>query len=69
MTDKPSREADFERVLAVADQISGDRQASLLWLRRPLKEFDDRTPENLILMGQVENVLAYLSSISSGFVG
>lgn len=69
MTADFSRAPDLERVLSAVDQISGDRQASLAWLRLPLKEFGNRTPENLVSMGRVEDVIAYLDSISSGFVG
>jgi hypothetical protein len=69
MTVDSNREADLERVLALVDRVSGDRQASLAWLQSPLKEFGGRTPENLVLMGRVEDVLAYLNSISRGFVG
>ena len=69
MTGELSRESDIERLLAIVDQISGDRQASLDWMRRPLKEFKDGTPEKLVLKGHVEDVIAYLDSVSSGFVG
>jgi hypothetical protein len=69
MTADSSRAPDLDRVLTVVDQISGDRQASLAWLQLPLKEFGDRTPENLIAIGRVDDLIAYLDSISIGFVG
>jgi hypothetical protein len=69
MTADLNREADLDRLLTIVDQVSGDRQASLNWLQSPLKEFEGRTPETLVLAGRVEDVIAYLNSISSGFVG
>ena len=69
MTDNPNLETDLDRVLAVVDQISGDRPKSLLWMRSPLKEFKGHTPERLVSIGRVDDVIAYLDSISSGFVG
>lgn len=69
MTDNPNLETDLDRVLSAVDQISGDRHKSLLWLRSPLKEFKGHTPENLVSIGRVEDVIAYLNSVSSGFVG
>jgi hypothetical protein len=69
MTADPNRGLDLDPILAVVDRISGDRQASLAWLQLPLKEFGGRTPENLISMGRTEDLIAYLDSISSGFVG
>jgi hypothetical protein len=69
MTADPNRQADLDRGLAVVDELSGSRQASLAWLQRPLKEFGDCTPEKLVMVGRVEDVISYLDSISSGFVG
>lgn len=69
MTANSHRACDLDRVLAVADRISGDRQASLAWLQLPLKEFGDLTPDNLVSMGRADDLVAYLESISSGFVG
>ena len=69
MTDNPNLEADLNKVLSVVDDISGDRHKSLLWLRSPLKEFKEKTPEDLVSIGRVEDVIAYLDSISSGYVG
>ena len=69
MTDFPSREIDLDRVLAIADQISGGRSESLKWLHQPLREFNGQTPHSLVLMDRVEDVIGYLNSISSGFVG
>lgn len=69
MSDSRDRQADLDRVLAIADQVSGGRQESLLWLGRPLKEFRDQSPESLISMGRADDVIGYLRSIASGFVG
>lgn len=67
MTDKPNLEADLDRVLAVVDEISGDRPKSLLWLRSPLEEFKGHTPERLVSIGRVDDVIAYLNSTLSPF--
>lgn len=69
MTDKVAQQVDLDRVLAVADQVSGARDKSLLWLRQPLKEFNGQSPEILVAMGRTDDVIDYLNSISSGFVG
>jgi hypothetical protein len=34
-----------------------------------LREFKGKTPEELVSIGRVEDVIAYLNSISSGYVG
>lgn len=60
---------DLARVLAAVDDISGDRQRSLAWLRAPLGEFEDLTPERLVEVGRADDLLAYIRSISSGFLG
>jgi hypothetical protein len=69
MSEKADREADLDRVLAVADQVSGGRRESLLWLRHPLKEFKGKTAESLVAMGRADDVIGYLNSTSNGFVG
>jgi hypothetical protein len=69
MTDTPHRESELNLVLSLADRISGSRQESLLWLRRPLKEFNGKSPEHLVSLGRVDELIGYLNSISGGFVG
>ena len=69
MTDSSSRDIDLDRVLAVADQMSGARSESLKWLHQPLREFKGEKPHSLVMMGRVDDVIGYLHSISSGFVG
>lgn len=68
MRDSFNNEGEIDRVLALADQISGDRQKSLLWLRRPLKQFNDQTPEQLVLKGRAGDLIPFLNSLSSGYV-
>jgi hypothetical protein len=63
------READLDRVLAAADQVSGARRESLRWLRHPLKEFNGETAESSVAIGRADDVFGYLNSISSGFGG
>jgi len=64
-----STAADLERILEAVDQLSGDRQVSLAWLRTPLKEFQGLTPEELVGSGRTVDLLAYVDSVSGGFVG
>ena len=69
MTIGLDRSADLNRVLLVADEISGARDASMLWLQQPLSEFDGLSPEVLVAKGRADDVIGYLRSIASGFVG
>jgi hypothetical protein len=69
MTDTPNQESDLDMVLSLADRISGNRQESLLWLRRQLQIFHGKSPENLVLRGRVDDLVAYFNSVSVGFVG
>lgn len=69
MTTERFQEASFAEVLSFVDGITGERQRSLVWLQSPLTQFGGKTPEELISMGRACDVLGYLQSISSGFVG
>jgi hypothetical protein len=57
------------KVLSRIDGITGERQRSLAWLQSPLKEFGGQTPQRLVELGRAEDVLGFLDSMSSGFVG
>lgn len=63
------RDADLQKVLAAVDQVTANREESLAWLERPLEAFGGQTPTALLASDRVEDVLGYLDSVSSGFVG
>lgn len=58
-----------DRIVALAESISGDRAKAIEWLNQPLKEFDSKTPLQLIAEGRTNDVIGYLESIESGSVG
>lgn len=60
---------DLERILISATEVFEDRQTATDWLSEPLAVFDGRTPKELILDGRIDDVIRYLRSISSGFIG
>ncbi|WP_157971404.1 MbcA/ParS/Xre antitoxin family protein [Dyella sp. C9] len=59
----------MERVILAAKAVSGDRAKAIEWLNQPLKEFGGKTPLELIAEGRTNDVIGYLESIESGFVG
>lgn len=69
MTSSQSRESDRSRVLAAADRVTSNRAASLEWYGRPSDVFGGKTPEDLVSLGRADDVVGYLDSVSSGFVG
>lgn len=60
---------EIDRVLAEAEAVFGDRASAMAWLDQPLSTFHDHTPRQLIAAGRADDVLSYLASIESGFVG
>ena len=61
--------SDIERVLADAEAVFGDSATAAAWLDQPLTTFHCRTPRQLIDEGRANDILSYLASIESGFVG
>ena len=58
------------RVIAAAEEVSGDRARALEWLKRgSIACFDHKTPFALIADGRVDDLVRYLASIQSGYVG
>lgn len=57
------------RVIAAAESLSGDRVKAIKWLDRPLASFSGKTPLQLIEEGRADDVIGYLQSFESGFVG
>ena len=61
---------NIERVVAAAEAVSGDHKRALEWLTKAsLATFDGKTPLALIGEGRTEDLLHYLASIESGYVG
>ena len=69
MTNSQVRDTKLLKVLAAADQVTANREESLAWLERPLAAFGGQTPETLVASGRADDVIKYLDSVSSGFVG
>lgn len=61
--------SDLERVLSDAETVFGDRATATAWLDHPLSTFHGSTPRQLIDEGRAKDVLSYLASIDSGFLG
>lgn len=60
---------DVDRVIAFAESISGDRAKAVEWLNQPLEEFGGKTPLQLVAEGRTDDVIGYLQSFESGYVG
>jgi hypothetical protein len=60
---------DVDRIVALAESISGDRAKAIEWLSQPLDTFGGKTPMQLIAEGRADNAIGYLQSIASGFAG
>jgi hypothetical protein len=61
---------DLIRVLDAAVAITGDPAAALSWLMfTPIDAFKGKTGVQLVDDGRAEDLIAYLQSIGSGFVG
>ncbi|MGO4503836.1 MULTISPECIES: antitoxin Xre/MbcA/ParS toxin-binding domain-containing protein [unclassified Dyella] len=58
-----------ERVADIAESISGDRDKAIEWMSQPLATFAGRTALELIAEGSTDDVIGYLQSCSSGYVG
>ena len=69
MGSSQSRESGRSRVIVAADRVTSNREVSLEWFGRPLDAFGGKTPEELVGLGRADDVIGYLDSASSGFVG
>ena len=56
-------------IITLTESISGDRAKAIKWLNQPLKDFDGKTPLQLIAEDCTDDVIGYLQSFDSGFVG
>jgi hypothetical protein len=62
--------ADVARVLQVLLELGNDVQKSLRAIADvPIRPFDGRTALEMIEAGRTEDVVAYLQSLSAGWVG
>lgn len=60
---------DVDRIVALAESISGDRVKAIEWLSQPLATFGGKTALELIAEGRTNDVIGYLESFESGYVG
>jgi hypothetical protein len=60
---------DVERVILAAEAVSGDHDKAVWWLSQPLATFAGKTAPELIAEGRTDDVIGYLQSCESGFVG
>lgn len=62
--------ADLERALLAAKRVTSDAEgAKLFVVNEPISAFHNKTAAALVAEGRVEDVLSYMASIESGFVG
>lgn len=57
------------RVLQVAEAIPDDRDKAVAWLQEPIATFGGKTALKLVAEGHTDDLLGYLASVESGFVG
>ncbi len=60
---------DLERVLIAVASLTKDSGMVAKWLLDPLDTFDGKTPLQLVEEGRAGDLLRYLASVESGFVG
>ncbi|WP_199097666.1 antitoxin Xre/MbcA/ParS toxin-binding domain-containing protein [Dyella sp. ASV21] len=56
-------------VIAAVESISGDRAKAVWWLSQPLATFGGKTALELNAEGRANDVIRYLQSFESGYVG
>ncbi|WP_175472803.1 MbcA/ParS/Xre antitoxin family protein [Luteibacter sp. 329MFSha] len=57
------------RVVAAVEAISGDRDKAVAWLQEPIATFGGKTPLELVAEGRTDDLLGYIQSFESGYVG
>lgn len=60
---------DIERVTLAAEVVAGDRTKAVWWLSQSLATFGGKTAFELIAEGRTDDVVGYLQSCESGYVG
>ncbi|MGF6495501.1 hypothetical protein ABIE56_003700 [Luteibacter sp. 621] len=58
-----------KRVLQAAEAISGDHDKSVAWLQEPIAAFGGKTALELVAEGRTDDLLGYIQSFESGYVG
>jgi hypothetical protein len=58
-----------KRVLRSAEAISGDRDKAVAWLQEPIAAFGGKTALELVAEGRTDDLLGYIQSFESGYVG
>lgn len=69
MTGSIDHSLEIRRIVALAEKVSGSRKKALAWINRPIAEFDNQTPAELVANGRADVVFAYIESLSSGATG
>jgi hypothetical protein len=62
-------EVSMQRLLAAVESVAGSRARAKAWLNEPLTTFRGKSALELVAAGRINDVLTYLASIESGFVG
>lgn len=57
------------RVFSFATAVFMNDTVATVWMTNPLREFRGETAFTLVVKGRTEEVIRYLDSIESGFVG
>jgi len=60
---------DVDRIVALAESLSGDHAKAIEWLSQPLAAFAGKTALELVAEGRTDDVIGYLQSCESGYVG
>ena len=64
------RLGEIAKILAYAEKLNGDVNASVIWFRyQPLQGFDNKTAEDLVRQGHAEAVMKHLESLFHGGYG
>jgi len=57
------------RVLQAVEAISGDHERAVAWLQEPIATFGGKTALELVAEGRAGDLLGYIQSFESGYVG
>ena len=61
--------SDRETILTRAADLIGNRARAETWMLEPIVDYAGHTPEDLMLAGQGEAVMAYLGDLQRGATG
>ena len=57
------------RVLLAAEAISGGHDQAFAWLQEPIAAFGGKAALELVAEGRTDDLLGYIQSFESGYVG